>query len=155
MTKPARQPRTGTSAILVFIGIFVSKIAGIIRTSFITRYFGLSDEADAFWISTRIPNVLQNLLGEGVLSASFIPVYASLLAKGDSKEADRVAGAIGALLLLIVALLVVGGVYLAPYVVPLIAPGFTGQKRELTVQLVRIIFPARDYWFWERGALVF
>jgi putative peptidoglycan lipid II flippase len=141
VSKTARQPRTGKSAILVFIGIFVSKIAGVIRTSFINRYFGLSAEADAFWTATRIPNILQNLLGEGVLSASFIPVYASLLAKGDRKEADRVAGAIGALLLLLVAILVVGGVTVTPYIVPLIAPGFTGEKRELTIQLVRIIFP--------------
>ena len=65
MSKTVRPPRAAKSALLVFTGIFLSKIAGVIRTSFITRYFGLGDEADAFWIATRIPNVLQNLLGDG------------------------------------------------------------------------------------------
>ena len=59
------------------------------------RYFGLSDAADAFNAAFRIPNFLQNLFGEGVLSASFIPVYARLLAEGDEEEAGRVAGAVG------------------------------------------------------------
>jgi putative peptidoglycan lipid II flippase len=126
---------------LVFAGIFISKIAGVIRTSFIAHYFGLSDAGDAFLIAFRIPNILQNLLGEGVLSASFIPVYASLLAKGESEEADRVAGAVGTLLLLVVAILVAVGITITPYAIWLIAPGFTGYKRELTIQLVRIIFP--------------
>ena len=141
MTKPVRQPRTGKSAVLVFTGIFISRVSGLIRQTFINHYFGLSDAADAFIQAFRIPNLLQNLLGEGVLSASFIPVYASLLAKGERKEADRVAGAVGALLCLVVALLVCAGIWLAPYLVLLIAPGYAGAKRELTIELVRIVFP--------------
>ena len=62
------------------------------------HYFGHSDAADAFAAAFRIPNFLQNLFGEGVLSASFIPVYARLLAEGDEEEAGRVAGAVGGVL---------------------------------------------------------
>ena len=93
-------------------------------------YFGLeSDAADAFNAAFRIPNFLQNLFGEGALSASFIPVYAALLARGNRREADRVAGAVASLLALIVAMLVLAGVIATPLLIDAIAPGFKGAKR--------------------------
>ena len=73
----------------------MSRLAGLIRSRVFAYYFGLEMEADAFSAAVRIPNFLQNLLGEGALSASFIPVYAALIARGDRREADRVAGAAG------------------------------------------------------------
>ncbi len=138
----AEAPRTGRWAFLVAAGILVSRIAGLVRTRVFSHYFGLSDSADAFNVAFRIPNFLQNLFGEGALSASFIPVYAALLARGEREKADRVAGAVGALLALIVAVLVVAGVLASPYLIIAIAPGFHGPKRDLTIQLVRILFPS-------------
>jgi putative peptidoglycan lipid II flippase len=84
---------------------------------------------------------LQNLFGEGVLSASFIPVYARLLAEGDEEQSGRVAGAVGAILSLTASVLVLLGVLATPYLIDAIAPGFSGAKRELTIRLVRILFP--------------
>src|SRR5437764_7884440 len=89
----------------------------------------------------RIPNFLQNLFGEGVLSASFIPVYARLRALGEDEEASDVADAIATLLALITAALVLLGVLATPFLIDAIAPGFEGAKRELTIRLVRIFFP--------------
>ena len=124
------------------IGIFSSRIAGFVRQRVFAHYFGLeSDAADAFMAAFRIPNALQNLFGEGALSASFIPVYASLLARGERQEATRVAGAVAAVLALIVSVLVLAGVLATPLLISAIAPGFSGAKRELTIQLVRILFP--------------
>src|SRR6188508_3288800 len=125
----------------VAIGILVSRLAGLIRTRAFAHYFGLSDEGDAFSAGFRIPNVLQNLFGEGALSASFIPVYAALLARGERRQADRVAGAVAALLALIVAVLVLIGVVATPLLIGAIAPGFHGDKRLLTIQIVRVLFP--------------
>src|SRR6266513_2726092 len=88
----------GGSAILVAAGIFLSRIAGLVRERVFAHYFGNSDAADVFRAAVRIPNFLQNLFGEGVLSASFIPVYAALVGKGERDEADRVAGAVFGLL---------------------------------------------------------
>jgi putative peptidoglycan lipid II flippase len=105
------------------------------------HYLATSDAADAFVAAFRIPNFLQNLFGEGALSASFIPVYAGLLAREDREEADRMAGAVGALLALAVSVLVLAGVLLAPILVDLLTPGFDGAKRDLTVRLVRILYP--------------
>src|SRR5678815_1652481 len=96
---------SGGSAIFVAIGIFLTRVTGLVRQRVFAHYFGLGVEADAFSAAFRIPNFLQNLFGEGALSASFIPVYAPLAARGD-READRVAGAIGSLLALAVSAIV-------------------------------------------------
>lgn len=133
--------RTGSAAFLVAAGILLSRISGLLRESVFAHYFGASDAADAFRAALRIPNFLQNLFGEGVLSASFIPVYAGLLAKESKQEAGKVAGAILALLALTTSVLVLGGVLATPLLIDLIAPGFSGDKRLLTISLVRILFP--------------
>jgi putative peptidoglycan lipid II flippase len=130
------------SAALVAAGILLSRLAGLIRIRVFAHFFGLqSDAADAFNAAFRIPNFLQNLFGEGALSASFIPVYARLLAQDNPKEADRVAGAVGASLALIVAILVLAGVLAAPLLCRVLAPGFTGEKLHLTIHIVRVLFP--------------
>ena len=132
---------SGKHALLVAAGIFLSRVFGLARARVFAYYFGQTFAADAFNAAFRIPNFLQNLFGEGALSASFIPVYAKLLAQDDDEEAGRVAGAIFALLALVVALLVLLGVFAAPWLVRLIAVGFDGERRELTVQIARVLFP--------------
>jgi putative peptidoglycan lipid II flippase len=129
------------SSALVAFGILCSRLTGFARQRFFAKYFGLSDSADAFMAAFRIPNFLQNLFGEGALSASFIPVYAALVAREESEHAARVAGAVAALLALVTAMLVVLGVLVTPLLVTIIAPGFRGDKRELTIAIVRILFP--------------
>lgn len=136
--------RTKFHAFLVASGILLSRIFGIIRDSVFAFYFGNSPTADAYRAAFRIPNFLQNLFGEGVLSASFIPVYARLVAEGD-EEAGRVAGAIGALLAVTVSIIVIAGIFATPYLIYAIAPGFTGEKRELTIVLVKILFPGAGF----------
>jgi putative peptidoglycan lipid II flippase len=126
---------------LVAAGILLSRLAGLVRQRVFSHYFGLTDEADAFNAALRIPNFLQNLFGEGVLSASFIPVYAGLLARDNEREAGRVAGAVAATLALLTSLLVLLGVLATPSLIDVIAPGFAGPKRDLTIRIVRILFP--------------
>src|SRR5881396_3417101 len=106
---------TGRHAFLVAVGILLSRIMGLVRQRIFNHYFGLSDAADAFASALRVPNVLQNLFGEGVLSASFIPVYAGVVARKDEDEAGCVAGAVGAILALVTAGFVLIGVLLTPY----------------------------------------
>src|SRR5579863_6184307 len=129
------------AASLVAAGIFLSRIAGLIRDRVFAHYFGNSAAADAFRAALRIPNFLQTLFGEGVLSASFIPVYANLVAHEEREEAGRVAGAVFAILALLTSILVLIGVLATPIFIDAIAPGFAGSKRELTISLVRILFP--------------
>ncbi|MFL6227803.1 MAG: murein biosynthesis integral membrane protein MurJ [Pyrinomonadaceae bacterium] len=142
----AQRERQDTStdkhAFLIMIGILLSRIVGLVRQRIMAHYFGTTDVGDAFSIALRIPNFLQNLFGEGALSASFIPVYAGLIAHDKEEEADHVARAVFSLLALVTAVLVVLGVVFTPYIISVIAFGYTGSKRELTISLVRIFFPS-------------
>src|ERR1700743_2237907 len=90
---PAKKPRGG-AALLGGAGILWSRRAGLVRQRVLGYYLGTSLAADAYTAALRIPNFLQNLLGEGVLSASFIPVYAALRGKGEEAQARKVAGAV-------------------------------------------------------------
>lgn len=125
---------------------------GLVRQKLFAHFLGNGLEAAAFAAATRIPNVLQNLLGEGVLSASFIPVYAGLRAKNEHEEARKVAGAVFGLLCLLVGLMVGLGVLGAPLLVDVLAPGYSealpdltpdqmAHLKALTILLVRLIFP--------------
>ena len=126
---------------MVALGILLSRVVGLVRTRIFGHYLGTGDAADAFATAFRIPNILQNLLGEGALSASFIPVYAGLINRGDPESARKVARAIGALITLLIAAVVALGVFAAPWLTDLVAGGFEGEKRALTIRLVRILFP--------------
>ena len=99
---------------MVAAGILLSRILGLVRNRVFAHFFGTSDAADAFNAAFRIPNFLQNLFGEGVLSASFIPVYARLLGREEEEEARRLAGAVFTLLALASAVLVLLGVLATP-----------------------------------------
>jgi len=126
----------------VALGILASRLTGLVRERVIGYYFGVGMFADAFRASIRIPNLLSNLFGEGVLSASFVTVYSKLLAAGEDEKAEHVAEAVFGILSLVCAAAVVLGVSLTPLLIDLIAPGFKGEARELTIHLVRILFPA-------------
>jgi putative peptidoglycan lipid II flippase len=126
---------------MVASGILASRLLGFVRSAVVAHFLGNGAVAGAWTAAFRIPNFLQNLFGEGALSASFIPVYAQLRERGEDEAARRVAGAVAALLALVTAVLVALGVWATPVLIDLIAPGFTGETRELTIRLVRIAFP--------------
>jgi putative peptidoglycan lipid II flippase len=138
---PPAPRRAGGYAILVAAGILLSRLAGLIRSSVFAHYLGASGAADAFNVALRVPNFLQNLLGEGVLSASFIPVYSRLLAHGDQREADRVAGVFVSFLALIVVVIVAVGMLFTPAVVHIIAGGLEPEIMAMAVTYTRILFP--------------
>ncbi len=132
---------TGRHAFMVGAGILISRIIGVIRQRVFAHYLGFSDAAGAFSAAFRIPNFLQNVFGEGALSASFIPVYANLMARGEKEEAARVADAVLTLLALATSMIVLIGVLTTRFFVGLFAASFDPATRELTIQLIRIFFP--------------
>ena len=138
---PAPAARSGAAAFLVGFGILLSRILGLVRERVLATYFGTGLHADVFSAGMRMPNLLQNLLGEGTLSASFIPAYSALLGQGRTAEAGRVAGAAFALLFAIAGAVCLVGIPLAPLIVSVFTPGFTGQRRELAIAVVRILLP--------------
>jgi putative peptidoglycan lipid II flippase len=130
---------------LVTLGILVSRITGFIRDRVFAHFFGISVVADVFRAALRIPNLLSNLFGEGVLSASFVTVYAKLRALKEDREADHLAEAIFGILTLLCAAMVLAGILLTPILIDFIAPGFRGAERELTIRVVRVLFPGSGF----------
>lgn len=130
------QRRSGATA--VFAGILLSRIAGLVREILLRSQLGLGVVADAFAAAMRIPNLMQNLLGEGVLSASFIPVYSRML-EDEDEDAGPVAATVAALLLAITTVMVILMIVLAGPITAVLALGFGQAQYELTVRLVRII----------------
>ena len=128
---------------LVALGILLSRIFGLVRQRVLAHYLGLqTDAADALAAAFRIPNFLQNLLGEGALSASFIPYYSELLGRGEEEEARRLAGALLALLGGAVAVIVLAGEVATPLLLDiLVSHNWSPTKRALTEHLVRVLFP--------------
>lgn len=132
----------------VAAGILLSRIAGFVRDAALAYYFGAGAHADVFRTVLRGPNILQNLLGEQTLSASFIPIY-SRLVDDDPEAAGRFAGAVFGLLLAVVSGLVLVGVLLSGPIVAALAPGYLGDaaagasvdRYRLAVAAVRWIFP--------------
>jgi putative peptidoglycan lipid II flippase len=162
------EERTGRAAFLVGSGIFASKVAGLIRQRIFAHFLGASLANDAFQGAFRIPNMMQNLFGEGVLSASFIPEYAGTLARGEEREANELAGAVFGALVLVASIIVLAGILAAPMLVGVLAgggdtlaniarpfagilpasfikwlsvTGATPAEGALTTTLVRILFP--------------
>jgi putative peptidoglycan lipid II flippase len=142
-TEPSR-PSGGPgarAAWLVGAGIFLSRIAGLVREMVFSFYFGNSAVADAWGAALRTPNVIQNLLGEGALSASLIPVYARFLEEGKEEDAGRFAGAALGLLTVAAFGAALVGMLFAPVLVRVFYPLWAPDKQALTVRLVQILFP--------------
>ncbi|MFL6416985.1 MAG: murein biosynthesis integral membrane protein MurJ [Bryobacteraceae bacterium] len=139
-----RVPALGASAVIAF-AMLISRITGLLRETVVAHFFGASYVADAFRGAFRIPNMLNNLFGEGVLSASFITVYARLRALGKDDEARQVSAVVFGTLALLCSLLVFAGILLAPFLTDVIVPGFQGRERALTVQIIRILFPGTGF----------
>lgn len=122
------------------VGIFLSRISGLVREVVFARFFGTGPVADVWRAALRTPNVIQNLLGEGTLSASFIPVYAEFLEQGRDEDAGRFAGAVLGLVTLTAFGSAALGIALAPWVMPLMFPTWPAEQVALLVQVVRVLF---------------
>ncbi|HUP42393.1 MAG TPA: murein biosynthesis integral membrane protein MurJ [Thermoanaerobaculia bacterium] len=138
----------GSRSGVVALGILLSRLAGLARQRAVAHFFGTSPWADVLVFALRAPNVLQNLLGEGTLSASFIPVYSRMLEEGRREEAGRLAGAVFGLLLALAGGLALLGVLFAEPLVAVLASGFLEDRGTaavdrfpLAVTAVRITFP--------------
>jgi putative peptidoglycan lipid II flippase len=131
----------GRSAFVVGAGILISRLVGLLRNTAFAYYFGATAASDAYNAAFKIPNAVRNLLGEGTLSASFVPVYSRLLARGDERGARALSNAVLGLLLLTVSVLTLVGIAAAPILTPILAPGFEGATRDLTTRLTRVLFP--------------
>ena len=133
--------RRSRAAFMVGTGIFFSRISGFVRDVVFAYFFGNTGLADVWRVSLKAPNVIQNLLGEGTLSASVIPVYAEFLEEGREEDAGRFAGAALGILMVVAGGAALLGILLAPALVPVVFFRWDPQKLALTTVMVQILFP--------------
>lgn len=141
----SRQAGAG-GAVTVALGILSSRLIGFVRERAFAHFLGVGPHMDVLRVAFRAPNAIQNLLGEGTLSAAFIPIYSRMLEEGREEDAGRFAGAIFGLLLALASAFSLLGVLLARPIVALLAAGFVDDQGpvdrfELAVAATRIIFP--------------
>ena len=141
--KNSENSKVAKAAGIVSAATMVSRVFGLVRDMVIAAFFGASWMSDAFWVAFRIPNTLSRLLGEGSLTASFIPVFTEYLQKKTKDEALELAYNAFTLLSIILTFVSVLGIIFSPLIVGLIAPGFISEPRQfaLAVFLNRLMFP--------------
>jgi putative peptidoglycan lipid II flippase len=129
------------AALIVGFSSLASRLVGLLRERVFTTTFGAGDTFDAFVAAFRIPDLIFNLIVIGALSASFIPLFTAKLVANKKPTSDAFDFAVSVfnIMVLAVALLSAFHAFLAPTIVPLITPGFSGHKLELTIQLSRIM----------------
>ena len=156
MTDPAARARrrfpglrrTGGHAASVGAGIFLSRVTGLVRDAAVGAFLATGIAADAYWAAMKIPNIIRNLLGEGTLSAAFVPVYSEQLeaeraGTGPDGDVDppRLATSVLGLVLVVATLLSGLGVLLAPWITAAVLATADEATQVLATSLVRILFP--------------
>jgi len=123
---------------------FLSRVLGFIRDILIARYLGSTVIADAFFVAFRIPNFFRRVLAEGAYSAALIPVFSGVvLNPKDDREASDFVENTTSMLLFATVVLTILFFFGMPYIIQVLAPGFTDNKEayELAVHFGKIIFP--------------
>ena len=121
----------------------ISRILGFIRDSIIARVFGVGIETDAFFVAFKIPNLLRRISAEGAFTQAFVPVLAEYKNQKLKLEVSYLVNKVATLLGLFLVLIALLGVFGAPWLIYISAPGFVSEpgKFDLTVNLLQITFP--------------
>lgn len=137
-----RTPSVARSATYVGLGTLGSRLVGAVRDSVVAAMFPLA-ATDAFVVAFTIPNALRVLLGEGAVSAAFVPTFVSVRAKQGETEGQQFVRRLFGAMIVVLSLVTLAGVLLAPYIVPLYAGGYAVEpgKLALTIELTRWVFP--------------
>jgi putative peptidoglycan lipid II flippase len=121
---------------------FLSRILGFVRDFVIARSFGADAATDAFFVAFKLPNLLRRMFAEGAFSQAFVPLLGEYHKQRGEAETRQLINRSGSALGAVVLLVAILGIWWAPAIVTISAPGFleTPDKFELAVTLTRITF---------------
>jgi putative peptidoglycan lipid II flippase len=119
----------------------LSRVAGLVREIVAASYFGIKGPMSAFTIAFQFPNLVRGLFADAAIQAAFVPVFTEQLEQGRRREAVRLASTLVFLVALVLGALTALFILLAPVVMPLLAPGYSGEQLDLTIALSRVLFP--------------
>lgn len=131
-----------TGAIIIGLLSIGSRILGLLRDRLLASNFGAGDTLDAYYAAFKIPDFVFNILVLGGLASAFIPVFIEWKAQKGEAEAWNVASSVFNALVIMLAGLSVMAIIWANQIVPLVAPGFSGEKLDLTIRLTRLMMLA-------------
>lgn len=126
---------------LIGIAVMCSRVLGLVREIVFAALFGGGVIMDAFTIAFRTPNLLRDLFAEGALSTAFVTTFSRTSATDGDRAAWKLANKVGTLALVFMSVITVLGIVFAPWLISVLAPGFAGEKGELTIALTRIMYP--------------
>jgi putative peptidoglycan lipid II flippase len=127
------------AAIVVAVGFLASRLLGVVRTMAIADAFGTTPDLDAYWVAFRLPDLIFQVLAGAAMGSAFIPTFARYIAQKDEEEAWRLASSVLNLVAAITGILAITAVILAPWLVPLMAPGLEEGLQDKAVELTRIM----------------
>ena len=127
-------------AVMMMIGTLLSRVLGLAREILVAAFFGATKSMDAFNVAYTLSNLARQLLAEGALSAAFVPVFSQALTKSREKAIALARGTM-TVLLFVTCVVVTLGIFAAPALVKIMAPGFDSSSHELAVGLTRYMFP--------------
>lgn len=127
------------AAAIVMLGFAGSRLLGLVRNIVIGHVFGTSPELDAYFAAFRLPDIIFQLVAGAALASVFIPTFALYATKNDLGQAWRLASSVLNLVALVTALGSLLAIMAAPWIVPLIVPGFTPELQQLTVYLTQVM----------------
>src|SRR4029453_164061 len=136
-----REGRLGRSTAFFSIATAFSRVAGLVREIVAASYFGIKGPMSAFTIAFQVPNLVRSLFADAAIQAAFVPVFTEELEKGNKREAFRLASTLIYLVTLVLGAVTAVFVLAAPLIIPIFAPGFSGEILDLTVTLSQILFP--------------
>ncbi|WP_455599832.1 murein biosynthesis integral membrane protein MurJ [Cloacibacillus sp.] len=128
-------------AMRMMAGTLVSRVLGLVREMLTAALFGATRQLDAFFVAYTLANLARQLLAEGALSASFVPVFSRTLSADGQDRARKLANEALTVLIFGCSLVVAVGLIFAPLFVDIMAPGFVSHERLLAISLTRIMFP--------------
>lgn len=130
------------AALIVMSSIVVSRITGFVREMLVPNAFGLKETADAYSFAFKITGLMYDMLVGGAIAAALIPVLSGYVEKRDEEDGWKAVGTFINVVFVAMCLLCALGITFAPFIVPILAPGFSEQTNQLMVRLVRILFPS-------------
>ncbi|MGZ5332817.1 MAG: murein biosynthesis integral membrane protein MurJ [Solirubrobacterales bacterium] len=139
-----RRPRSGRlarSTTFFALATTASRIAGLVREIVAAGYFGVTGPMSAFTIAFQVPNLVRSLFADAAIQAAFVPVFTEQLEKGNKREAFRLASTLIFLVTMVLGAITAIFILAAPVIMPLCAPGFEGEIKDLTITLSQLLFP--------------
>ncbi|MGK2954840.1 MAG: murein biosynthesis integral membrane protein MurJ [Solirubrobacterales bacterium] len=140
-SKKAGPGRLAKSTAFFSIATAASRVAGLAREVVAASYFGISGPMSAFTVAFQVPNLIRALFADAALQPAFVPIFTEQIERGKVKEAFRMASTLILLVTMVLGAITAFFVLFASFLMPLFAPGFSGEVEDLMIVLSQIMFP--------------